>query len=1041
MRRVRTFGEVYQLLQQRGFSVSPTITKKGKPLLFLENENFDQSKNILFVSRDYYGLSDTNEETTLIPCKAPGVEIISNIMRQHNIGKAAIIGIYDIFDWKPTSSKYKLNVTNLNEKQEIRILTPGEKVEVIEDFFKVLPKFVESRKFTGIVFCGGYNDIDKVTGDIFIDWEKWGRVWNEYNIPCTLTIPLNYVSVDRDTDEASGMASLCGFISDHTSNVLYGKNRFTLDMTGVKTHLIKDIEHFDKFMNLLRKTEVSSWDTETTGLSRLCEDILTIQIALSEKLAFVIPYKHVQSPFSAKELDYIAKSFKKYFEEESKGHIHIYHNAKYDLNQFKHMCDWKYYAAKVVDTMASTFALNENRKNLSSFGLKPYSLKFLTYNYGGAYIYKEGNVGKDDRNDLNSKNLEDVAEYGAKDVVVPYQIWNFQKEEAKLKGDDHFENVVMNVIGDIIYCTTILEQNGEKIDKPYLMSLIGDNSSFGQEMKKVQSEIYAAKETQIANDIICERSGFNTNTKAGLFGKKKWLFDIGKPEHKKILLVDVMGLEADKTTKGGDSIGKEFKARYQEIPLVAKFDRLEKMKKAISTFILGHFQRFKDDKDLRNDSRLRSSYGFTGVVTGRISATNPNLQQIPSRGEFCKLVKRQFIANPNHFFLKADYSAHEVRNWGNVAQDPNVCQAFDVGKQLRKELRYYFSDDFEISNKFSEYQTQIGWKVPKGSDKKPISYDEKKIAISQIPDKRFKKYCELMFDLENRGDVHKLNYEFFCGVPAALVNPQQRQSAKGLVFGTIYGRGANSIAAEINTTPEEAQNLQDAMFAKFEIGGKWLTDCKKNGEKIYRVVSPNGRIRHLDSYMNGSSNLIAATDRQGPNSCIQGFSSDVGFASGKIMQDICWNWFWKNGINLDFRYCNVVHDSTETEVSLAHLPICLYLLEHSYTTLVHRKLKKLYGIDLVCGYEVESDLGIAMNHMETFKNFLDFKPLVEGCIDWAKTGFQDWTYEKEDLEKCWHNFKILNDIRKQELKQSKGVKVDTLMLVNAKNVLDLGLQF
>ena len=193
--------------------------------------------------------------------------------------------------------------------------------------------------------------------------------------------------------------------------------------------------------------------------------------------------------------------------------------------------------------------------------------------------------------------------------------------------------------------------------------------------------------------------------------------------------------------------------------------------------------------------------------------------------------------------------------------------------------------------------------------------------------------------------------------------------------------------------------------------------------------------------MNGSSNLIAATDRQGPNSCIQGFSSDVGFASGKIMQDICWNWFWKNGINLDFRYCNVVHDSTETEESLAHLPICLYLLEHSYTTLVHRKLKKLYGIDLVCGYEVESDLGIAMNHMETFKNFLDFKPLVEGCIDWAKTGFQDWTYEKEDLEKCWHNFKILNDIRKQELKQSKGVKVDTLMLVNAKNVLDLGLQF
>lgn len=1039
--RVRTYRDVYQLLTAKGYSVAARITNSGKPLVTLRNEKFDQNKNILFVSRDYRGLDNKNEEVTLIPCKAPGVEIVSNMMRLYDIGKCDILGIYDVLDWFQSGAVYKKSPTNLSNRIEINVLTPAEKVKFLRNFFDTLGKFVKARGYTGVVFCGGYT-YDATTGDFVSDWTKWGRVWNEFGVPCTLTVPLNYIALDRDNEEATNMASLVGFLRDHLEGVLHGDNFYTLDCTNVETQFVKTIEEFDEFMRVLVNTKLSCWDTETTGLSRLGEDLLLIQVAISEKIAYVIPYKHKQSPFSESELEYIASKLKHYFEYDSAGSIHIYHNAKYDLNQFYHVTRWRYYAAKIYDTMAGEYALKETRKNLKPLlGVRPFSLDFLAANYGDSEIYKQGNVGKQDRTNLAEKDLNDIAEYGVKDVIIPYQLYHFQIDAAKRKKDHNFLNVVLHVIGDIIYCTTILEQNGEKLDKEYLISLLGtfSDTSFGKKLKNVERDLYQTEQVKIANDIICENAGYKPASGHGLFGQTKWLFNIGKPEHKKILFVDVMGLEPDKTKTGKDSIGKAFKEKYKSDPIVAMFDRLEKMKKAYSTFIEAHFERFKTDKDLKVDGRLRSDYNFTSVLTGRISANNPNLQQIPSRGEFSKIIKRQFVAEPGNFFLKADYSAHEVRNWGNVSGDPNVCAAFDIGKQLRKKLRYYFTNDYQILDKFEKFKVDTGWEVPKGQH--PITYNEKAELISNIQDARFKKFCEIMFELENRGDVHKLNYEFFCGVPAAEVTPVQRQSAKGLVFGTIYGRGPHSIATEINTSPEEAENLQRLMFDKFNRGSEWLIGCKQNGAKTLEVHSPIGRVRHCDSYANGSPSIISATDRQGPNSCIQGFSSDVGFSSGKILQDICWKWLWSRGIDFQFKYCNVVHDSTETEVRLRDLPLALYLIEHSYTTLVHRKLKKLYNMDLVCGYEVEADFGTSMCHMETFKNFLNFVPLVNQCLDWTKKEMPNWTCDQRDIETCFHNFEVLSKIRKHELKKTFGCKVDTYMYLNRDNITTVGLQF
>ena len=139
-----------------------------------------------------------------------------------------------------------------------------------------------------------------------------------------------------------------------------------------------------------------------------------------------------------------------------------------------------------------------------------------------------------------------------------------------------------------------------------------------------------------------------------------------------------------------------------------------------------------------------------------------------------------------------------------------------------------------------------------------LNYDEKKELIANINEKRFKKLCELMFELENKGDVHKLNYEFFYGTPAYLVNPQQRQSIKAVVFGVIYGMSAITLAEDLKIPVSEAEGIVNKMFEKFPLGGKWINHCKENGKLTCQVRSPLGRIRHLDGFRHPSYSVVSA---------------------------------------------------------------------------------------------------------------------------------------------------------------------------------------
>ena len=136
---------------------------------------------------------------------------------------------------------------------------------------------------------------------------------------------------------------------------------------------------------------------------------------------------------------------------------------------------------------------------------------------------------------------------------------------------------------------------------------------------------------------------------------------------------------------------------------------------------------------------------------------------------------------------------------------------------------------------------------------------------------------------------------------------------------------------------------------------------------------------------------------------------------------------------------NVVHDSTETEVAVRHLPIVSYMLEHAYSTLVHRRLRDVFGFELVCGYETEQELGASMAHTETYENSCELMRLIKEGVEWGVKNIDGYYVDPKEIEIAEHNHKIIQQFRKKELKMTHGKPVDYEMLITEDNVLDIGL--
>lgn len=439
-------------------------------------------------------------------------------------------------------------------------------------------------------------------------------------------------------------AYLLGFASDNYLPIFQGKNPYNIDTVkvGKKRNFtisyVDTIKKFDTLLKEITKAKYVAIDTETDSLNRVVTVLQTIQFSTDGKTAYVIPYHHKDSPFGPKEIKYIREKLQKYFES-NQNKYQIYTNAKFDLNVLRRILGVHYFCSDVWDLIAGEFAFDENRKLVKSVtGAGFYNLKNISMYYG-SLAYLQCKFGKEQRATIHQVPLsEEVLEYASLDVIIPWRVMFKQMQRAKDIGYSKYKSIVGNQISDQIHSFSLLESTGAKCDVDYLFKLSLPSSPINAEIQRLEQQLYGSKAVKRAAKLLAKSIHMPSE---GLFGAvdASAMIDLNKAEHKQVLFFDVLGLDPAEDTKFNPEgeiklrkngkplykIDKAFQAKHKKNPTVAAFSNISKAYKLRNAYVKSLIKLWGSSLDFKADQRIRPTYNYDKVVTGRSSADKPKL--------------------------------------------------------------------------------------------------------------------------------------------------------------------------------------------------------------------------------------------------------------------------------------------------------------------------------------------------------------------------------------------------------------------------------
>lgn len=431
-------------------------------------------------------------------------------------------------------------------------------------------------------------------------------------------------------------AYLLGMMADFMLPIFEERNRYHIPKvdTGAdrnfKIRYVDTIKKFDILLKQLYKSRLVAVDTETNSLNRIVTLLQTLQFSMDGKIAYVIPYMHKDAPWTTKELKYIKEKLRDYFERNN-NHYQIYTNAKFDLNVLRAVLGVRFYRSKVWDIIAGHSVYDENAKLMRTVtGTGFMNLKNLSMFYGTRAYYTT-EFGKEKRATIHQVALtDDVLEYCSLDVIIPFHIHAMQLQRSIDIEYAKYEIMVGNHLSDQIHAFSKLESTGALCDVDYLFKLSLPSSPINQEIEKLEASFYETKEVKRASSLIAKARHIPS---AGLFGDTTSnVFKLGTAEHMQILFFDVMHLEpvnsGEKLRSNGEpthKIDKEFQGRHKSNPVVSMFSGITKAYKLRNAYVKSLIKLYGSSEDFRADKRLRPTYNYDKVVTGRSSADNPRL--------------------------------------------------------------------------------------------------------------------------------------------------------------------------------------------------------------------------------------------------------------------------------------------------------------------------------------------------------------------------------------------------------------------------------
>lgn len=423
-------------------------------------------------------------------------------------------------------------------------------------------------------------------------------------------------------------------ISDH----LLGTPEKTVTVKDLTSdyRLIDTPEKFADFLKQLKKQDIFAIDTETTSTDAMKADLVGMSFSWKKHQAFYIP---VKAPLGQKfiPIETIKQEIGPVLSDETIKKIG--QNIKYDIN----ILTMAGLPVKGVyfDTMIASYCLTPEKRNHS---MNAMARDYLAYDA----IPISSLIGKG-KNQLSFDMVDTqaAATYAAEDADVTFMLYRFL--EAELEKYPQTEKLFRQVEMPLVTCLAAMERNGVKLDVHLLRKM---STGINTQIEVLSERIY-----ELAGEV----------------------FNIGSPKQLACILFDKIGLEPVKQGKTGRStdasVLERLSGEHEIISHILEYRMLTKLQ---NTYVdkLGQLINPRTE-------RVHASFNQTGTVTGRLSSSDPNLQNIPIKTELGKQIRAAFIADSHeNCILSADYSQIELRLLAHLSKDEALLTAFRNDKDI-----------------------------------------------------------------------------------------------------------------------------------------------------------------------------------------------------------------------------------------------------------------------------------------------------------------------------------------------------------------------
>ena len=409
-------------------------------------------------------------------------------------------------------------------------------------------------------------------------------------------------------------------------------NRQTLETTPHEYHLVQTEADMQALVTLLSTADVISLDTETTSTNAIEAQLVGLSFAIEEKKAYYVPV-----PEQANEAQNIVDRFKAIYE--NPNTLKVGQNIKYDLEVLR-----SYGVAlqgTLFDTMVAHYLLQPELRHNMDFMAEVY------LNYETVHI--DALIGPKGKAQKNMRELapSEVYNYACEDADITLQLKNVLQPKLVEAGVERLFNEVEMPLIPVL---AEMECNGVRIDTAALKET---SQVFTERMLQLEQEIYQAA------------------------GKT---FNVASPKQVgDILFGEMKIIDKPKKTKTGQYVTSEevLQTLRSKHPIVAHILDYRALKKLLGTYVDALPKLINP-----RTGHIHTSFNQAVTATGRLSSSDPNLQNIPVRGEDGKEIRKCFIPEEGCEFFSADYSQIELRVLAHLSQDANMLDAFREGYDI-----------------------------------------------------------------------------------------------------------------------------------------------------------------------------------------------------------------------------------------------------------------------------------------------------------------------------------------------------------------------